>query len=550
MSFNPPPPTWLSENDALSAGQDFMALRNPANRIGYVAMNGLTSVTPRVRYLSFREWMLATWWRMRGEDRRGAFTDFAQRVEAAIVLANLRAGVSIGGLIGSEKGGTRLLEPSPWPLDKLVENPGAIIYAGATDQLGLDTTQFDQGGQLVVRKVAGPTLGRGQELARIVGKRLRTCRLGSEMCEGRVPDASDEAALDELADLVRLDRIPAPERQALIEVLVPTRPHPDTTPELRAEELRRLGSYALLLELADRLEGIPADHHVFAQAASGGTELSEALHPILDVWALFCVRDLLAACHEASMRAITEALETVAKDGEATSEQVLTELLSQGDALSRALRDLDLLDEGEVWDHLGFRELHKRVAEACADGPWERRGLRRWSEGLTEAGIASTALRHAAGPGPLALLPVAWTLATLRLSPALAGAPGPFFDLVNTHPFPIQTHVAEEVGRWLADDTPLPQLVARLARDSVALHLDTAWTRMQRNARSDTAHLHAEGELWRPRQTWREGRATSRLDNAIGWLQQLELIDDDGLTARGRELRDAALTTLHDEVDA
>ncbi len=548
MTFTPPAPIWISTDDALSAGQDFMALRNPANRIGYVAMNGLTSVTPRVRYLSFREWMLATWWKARGEDRRAAFTDFAQRVEAAIVLANLRAGVSINGLIGSDKGPGRLAQDEPWSLAKLVENPGAIIYAGATEQLGLDTTQFEQGGSLVVRAIAGPTLERGQKLAGVLGDALTATRLGREIAAVRVPEVTDAAALDELAELVRLDRVPEAERNVLVDVLLPLQADPGATPELRSSELRRIGSYTLLLELARRQGGTPTEQDVFRVAAEGGLDLPPELHPILDVWALFSVRDVLAACHEASMCALTEALETLAGGGEATSQQVLDEVLAQGDVLGRALGEFGLLTGSEHWNEMGFRELYERVSLACSSNAWDRRGVRRWQDGLSEGALASAALRGGAGPGPLALVPVAWALVTLRMAPALAGEPSPFFEHLCTHPFPVRPHIERAVAEWLEDDPPLPELVARLAMDSMWLHLDTAWTRMQSNVRSDTAHLHVEGDTWRPRRVWRPGRGTSRLDNAIGWLVQLELIDEGGLTPRGGELHAAALATLGAEV--
>lgn len=544
MSFSPPAPVWVSGDDKMSGGQDFMGLRNPGNRIGYVAMNGLTSVTPRVRYLALREWMLATWWRARGEDARGAFTAFAQGVEAAIVMANLRAGVTEGGLIGSTKGRARLLDPGPWTLESLVEIPGATIYAGATEQLGLDTTQFEQGGTLVVRKVAGPTVERGQGLARIVEEALRETRLGRKLCEGRLPKTVDAADLDELAPHVRLDRIPEAEREAVIDVLVPLQAHPDASADRRAEELRRIATYALVLELAARKGGLPVETDVFRAAAQGGRDLPECLRPVLDVWALFGVRDLLAACHEASMRGLTEALQTVAVEGEATAQQVLDELLSQGDALSRALRDLGLLGDSESWDQLRFRALHERVQDACSSGLWTRRGLARWEGGLSELDLAAAALGSAAGPAPLLLVPVAWSLSTLRLAPALAGDSAPFFDLLNAEPYPLRPQVEDEVKGWLDADLSLPELVAQRARGSVETHLVIAWTRMQRNVHSDTAHLHVEGEQWRPRQTWREGRSTSRLDNAIGWLKQLGLINEDGLSDRGRGLRDAALETL------
>ena len=548
MSFQPPPPTWVSEKDQWSGGQDFLALRNPAIRIGYVALNGMTSVTPRVRYLAFREWMLAVWWRTGGEDRVGAFTEFAQKVEAAIVLANLRAGVTTGGLIGSEKGADQLEAAEPWPLDALVKIPGATIYAGATSQLALDTNQFESGGQLEVHRVAGPSVGRGQDLAALVDAQMRTSTLGQMLAERRIPEKVDAELLDELAPHVRLDQIPESERAALVALLVPLEPHEDSSPALREEELRRIGSYTLLLELADRHGGIPQERHVFDVATKGGLELPEALQPVVDIWALFCIRDVLAMCHEASMRALTEALATVAVNGEATADAVLDELLSQGDVLNEALHSLGLLAEGERWDSLGAGDLHKRVVAQCSEGLWERSRLQRWQAGFTEVDVGAKALGGAAGPAPLVLIPVAWSLIAHRLASSADGGSHPHLELLDAMPFSVAQRVVPEVARWSADNPPLPGVLAQLAKETVASHLDTAWRRMQQNARSDAAHMYVEGETWRLRRPWREGAATARLNNACGWLQQLGLIDDMGLTAAGRALRDAALITLQAEV--
>lgn len=527
-----------------------MGLRNTANRIGYVAMNGLTSVTPRIRYLSFREWMLAAWWEARGEDRRKAFYDFAQRAEAAIVLANLRAGVTVNGLIGSDKGPARMAGDQPWALEKLVENPGAAIYAGATEQLGLDTTQFEQGGTLVVRQIPGPTAELGQRLAKTVAESVSGTRLGDEISSGRISKTTNAASLDEIAERVRLDQIPERERAALIDMVIPLRATPGISSEKRASELRRIGSYTLLLEIAQRHGRVPVEEQVFELTENGGRDLPGVLHPTLDLWSLFCSRDLLAACHEAAMCGITQSLATVAGDSEATSQQVLDELLGQGDTLGQALEEAGLLSGSERWDELGFRTLYGRIQAACSDNTWDRRGVRRWDGGLSEGALAAAVLNHATGPGPLAMLPVAWTLVTLRLAPALAGRPCPFFDQVRIPPLPVRPHVEDAVASWLDEDPALPELVSRMALDTVWLHLDTAWRRMQANVRSDTAHLHVEGDTWRPRRVWRPGRGTSRLDNAIGWLVQLELVDESGLTAHGQEIHAAALTTLHAEVSS
>jgi hypothetical protein len=67
-------------------GLDLLGLRGPVQQIGNGLLNGLTSVTPKLRYLSVLSWIVWRYAEARLPDDDNAFTEFA--------AAQARAGVA------------------------------------------------------------------------------------------------------------------------------------------------------------------------------------------------------------------------------------------------------------------------------------------------------------------------------------------------------------------------------------------------------------------------------------------------------------------------
>jgi hypothetical protein len=84
-----PPPHWVSFDANKTQGIDLLGLRAPVQAIGNNLLNGLTSVTPKLRYLSVLTWVVWRYAEGRLPDSRPAFMRFAAAQEAAIVMANL-----------------------------------------------------------------------------------------------------------------------------------------------------------------------------------------------------------------------------------------------------------------------------------------------------------------------------------------------------------------------------------------------------------------------------------------------------------------------------
>ena len=79
-----------------------------------------------------------------------------------------------------------------------------------------------------------------------------------------------------------------------------------------------------------------------------------------------------------------------------------------------------------------------------------------------------------------------------------------------------------------------------LIHRTVDQHLRIAWSRASADLHRDVALLVVEGDAWMPRREYDAGRTLSRLLQATGWLSQLGLTDQNGLTTRGEHVLNRA----------
>jgi hypothetical protein len=88
-------------------------------------------------------------------------------------------------------------------------------------------------------------------------------------------------------------------------------------------------------------------------------------------------------------------------------------------------------------------------------------------------------------------------------------------------------------------------VAAAFAYQVVHQHLQIAWSRLQVDPQRDVSLLTAEGRRWYSRgKAYGGGRTLSRLQQGIGWMQQLGLIDAKGTTADGNVVLARALKVL------
>ena len=158
-------PTWINSGAKVTGGLDLLGLRLPVQTIGGTLLNGITTITPSIRYLGIRAWMILRYGQTGLPDSWASFTESSARLETAIVLANLHQDNSISGLIGANQALERLhsntttLSTAP-----LVQAPASTIYAGPSDQLRISGTRGEA--------VPGLDALRGMPLAQLIDKKF------------------------------------------------------------------------------------------------------------------------------------------------------------------------------------------------------------------------------------------------------------------------------------------------------------------------------------------------------------------------------------------
>jgi hypothetical protein len=525
-------PEWVDSGSELTGGLDLLGLRIPVQTIGGALLDGVTTVSPSIRYIGLRAWLIHRYAESRRPDSWREFTDFAGYVESALVLGNLTSDRSIYGLIGTDEGLLRLDASSDKvKLSSLVKTPAATVYAGPSDQLGVSWNRDD--------KVPGLFGERGKPLAFAVEETLGKLSLIGRLFDDHPPEEISREDLSELGEVARIDRIPGKEREALLVAVIPEKP--------LSRERARIGTYTALLTLAKQKGAVPAEADLFNAACSYKRFGEPLLDPMADGWLTYCVRDAIAVSHEAVLAAVMGEVTLGADGGKAGMEgdAVVQELMARVEEHNPPMRDLKLLGADESALDLSFKEFYGRVEALLGRGLEQEKGIARWTAAVDEQVLCKAALR--AGAGALSLAVLSRIMATIRVGGAVREDVVEFGNLSyqGRRRLGLREVILPGIAQLLADDPPFRDVAAAFAYQVVHQHLQIAWSRLQVDPQRDVALLTAEGKRWYSRgKTYSGGRTQSRLQQAIGWMQQLGLVDADGLTADGEAILTRALKVL------
>jgi len=526
-------PEWVDSGSHLTDGLDLLGLRLPVQTIGGSLLDGVTTVTPSVRYIAIRAWLIYRYGESYFPDSWRQFTDFSSYAECALVLGNLIENRSMNGLIGADEGIIRLdSQASHIGISSLVKTPAATVYAGPSEQLHVSWSRGE--------KVPGISAERGRPLALAVDNVLSGIPFVKRLFDPNRPDKASREELAELGRVARIDQIPDLEREALIAALLPVIP-------LSKIERTRIATYAALLTLAKDKGAPPTEKDLFTAACSLSRFGDPLLDPAADGWLMYCVRDAMAVSQEAVLAAVMNEITAGSEDGRSGVERhlVISELLERVEEHDAPLRDLRLIEANESVADLTFRQLVARVEAQVSVGQQEEHGISRWSSGLNEPNIYNLAL--ASGPGALSLAVVAWIVAAIRVG---TGVRENLLDFGNLsyqgwRRLGLREVILPELERLLREDPPVRNVAAELAYRVVQQHLQIAWSRLQVDLSRDVALITSEENKWFSRgKSYRAGRTASRLQQALGWMTQLKLIDASGATADGDLVLNDALQVL------
>jgi DNA-binding transcriptional ArsR family regulator len=532
LTDSAPAPSWVDGGPGQGRGYDLLGLRLPAQAISYDILDGVTTITPTVRYLAIRSWIAHSYAQAGRPSDRETFREFAAGVEAAVAYGNLLNDFNRGGVLGRVKA-KRVISSGDGtlPLLPLVGQIGVQVYGGPSSQLLLQ----DPAESVIPRL----TRERGVPLAEALAGRVSGCELGRIFNAGECPAAASREPLMEFGRLVNVVDIPEPEAALISAAILPEHPLP--------AELPRVATNAMLLSVAGALGRTPTVDDIFHVAADPDASLQPALRPTLDGWLYYLVRDALAYCHEAVLDQVIRELES--RGGtrkQVRSEEIIAALVAAADEHAAALKKLDLLAGGESPPALTFPEVAERMRTAAGERVEDGgRGPARWRGGFTELAVIGAV--RAAGAGALALLPVSWLLALERAANDSRAVEEPSDPLSRQGwaRVGLRQVVAPAVRAYLSEDRAYRDVMVELARRTVDQHLRVAWARWSQDPKRDVALLLADGGLWSSRRRkFRAGRTDSRLGVSLSWLKQLRLIDERGLTPAGSVALGRALAAL------
>jgi hypothetical protein len=528
-----PAPDWVSFNADKTEGLDLLGLRAPVQRIGNDLFNGVTTVTPKIRYMSVLVWIIWRYSQARLPDARTPFLRFAEAQEAVIVMANRVRNRAILNLVGVTKADELLdTRRRRLPLPRLAQNIAFNIYVNSSLQLNL-THQTP-------KNFPGLTEDRGLALARAFDGIIRDSAYGEDLTRRPSLDSVSRQKLEELAESLSLERIPRDERNILIDAIMPVKPVDDA-------ERNRLANYSLLLWLTQNNEAGVGESDVFAAAREVPRGLPDCLHAILDSWLEYIIRDVLAVTHEAVFGAVLRQIDvaSAARGGPALAADVVATLLDDADEHNGILRKCGLLRQNESVSAMRFSQLQERVHRACQEHETTSRGLRRWRGGLSETEVYSMSLES--GMAAAVFLPVAWCLAAERISPALreaAPVDSRILSIGSFYQIGLADVILPKIDEFIREDRSVQDVMAELITRTVQQHLRVAWTRFSPPQGRDVSVIVADMDTWSRNNRFTAGRTDSRLSVAISWLWQLGLTSDEGLTAAGERVLDRSLQAL------
>lgn len=512
---------WIESQGRMADGLDLLGLRLPVQLISGSLLNGVTTISPRVRYLTIRSWIIKAFSESELLNDSSTFNLFAGRVEAALALSILLVNRNTIYIPGSDKGRTIIDESvDPIPIEQLLTQTAFKAYTGPSYDLFLNY-YADNG-------VPGLTRERGEPLALAFETQISQTRFLEILKNDPEFSSLSRDVLMELGEAINIDDVSGIERELLLKAILPSEPHEKAVITLR-KEINRLGVYTYLLELAKQVKRPPEETDVFDLALQPDPQVSELLLPILDGYLRYRIRDLLSVVHEAVLGEVCAELGGFG--GSISSNQIVGNLL--GEHVNTALRKFDLITEGELFVNVRYRDLFTRI-EAMVGEMVSVRGINRWASRFDESAVIKTVLDNQAAS--VGLQPVAWMLCQLRVGDYDLGN-YPDLEILSRQGqarLGLQQIILKQHQMWMEENPSLDQVIAWQIQRTVDQHLRIAWSRMFTDVNKDVAILASDGDTWMHRgKDYVGGRTASRISQAINWLRQLQLIDKAGLTAVG-----------------
>ena len=335
FDLSPAAPSWVDFAPNSVRGLDLLGLRLPVQAIGLSLLDAVTTISPKVRYLSFRTFVADAYRSAPGPpiDSYDAFMSFAVPAETAFALGNALIEPDATNIVGIDKAHELLaVESEQITFERLVAQPALTLYARPAEALGL----------VGIRPDGAPSIGR--EVGHPLAQRLRdtwgTTAIGQRLRRGETLISADREDLKEFGRACTIAELLDDERQLLIDAIMPEKPSRDA--------VERVRSCALLLYLSrqgstEHSNRLLTEAELMRAARLPGQTFPAVLRPSLDGWLIYQVRDCLAVVHEAALGEVVSFLNAEGRSpGGLLAGEVIGQLLADGPPFRRLWTDLGL----------------------------------------------------------------------------------------------------------------------------------------------------------------------------------------------------------------
>tara|TARA_Y100001970_G_C14209403_1_gene846018 strand:+ start:89 stop:1735 length:1647 start_codon:yes stop_codon:yes gene_type:complete len=528
-------PKWAIDETNVVGGLDLLGLRNAAQTISNHCLNGITTISPEIRYLGIRSWFIKMYEKCGLPDNYSPFLDFSSKLEGAVAIGTILNKPNILGVVGGTLA-KEIIDGSNNTINviRLVKQLVLNMYTGPSIDLGICFNRDS--------RITGLTKERGLPLASLLMDKVENTEIVKRVLKEKKIETFSKDELKELGKILSIDEIPEDEREFLIDIVIPREPRPSGW----ANDIRRIATYTFLLQLADDNQALPTIDDYFITISNPSKYFDGHLKEILNGWHCYLIRDVLAVAHENALQFVVEEVKlnsqkTFARD------HIINEVINDSTSIEKELKTIGLLDNNETYEQLTILNIYNKINNSIkADSIWDQ-GIYRWGNNkLIEPELIKRF--QTSDLGAIGLIPVVWLITYFRLKDGI-DEDKTIIKLLSRGGWGrlgLKEVIFPAVEDWKNKDPLYSQVLGELIGRTVDQHMRIAWSRVATDINRDVSVISVDGDKWKYKKDFFGGRTASRLSEATGWLKQLKLLGDNGITNDGKEALKRGYNSLNE----
>lgn len=533
MSLNYTLPKWVENETNLVGGLDLLGLRNVAQTISNHCLNGITTISPQIRYLCLRSWFIKMYEQCNLPDNYSSFIDFSAKLEGTVAIGTVLYNPNITGVVGGTLA-TEIIENSDKEINiqRLVQQLVLNMYTGPSIDLGICFNR-DSG-------ITGLTRERGIPLADSVMQKSKDLKIIRKILKNKKIETFDIEELKEIGELLNIQNIPSDEIELLIDIIIPSK----ASPAGWHNDIRRIATYTFLLQLINDQGSIPSIENFFTIVSNQNTKFQHYLSEVINGWQCYLIRDAIAVGHEKILENVVEELKASNKL-KVDRKNIIENIINNTNSLADELIEIGIINDVGEFDELRILDVYNRLKTITRKSNKSIDGISRWSNKLiNESAFIEQLMSN--NRSAISLLPIIWLISYFRLSNKSNNSIHSI-NLLSRGGWGrigLKEVIFPTIKKWKKNNPLFTQVIAELIDRTVDQHVRIAWSRTAIDVNKDVSVMNVDANQWQYSKDFEGGRTAPRLKEAMGWLKQLQLIDDRGITSDGKDILNRGYKSL------